>query len=198
MELWELVSVMPDATLRAFEPTADELAAAAPALAAAYGHPHNSRMMGQEPGVFSAADAVEHFARLRAAGGRPFLLERDGALAGDADFRNLRADAGEFAILICEPAGQGRGLGTRFARLLHAFAFDVLRLQRVYVAIIPQNAASRRLFEKLGYQPDASAVARGHADEPSDLTLSVTPSTFRGSPDAAGAPIRICRRSSTG
>lgn len=188
MDLWEVT----DATLRVFEPTDAELAAAAPALAAAYGDAHNSRMMGQAPGAFTAADAIEHFARLRAAGGRPFLLEREGRLAGDADFRNLTASAGEFAILIADPGAQGQGLGTRFARMLHAFASEVLRLQRVYVAIVPENAASRRLFEKLGYRPDDSSVARRHADEPTDLTLSLQ---LRA---AAGAPVRICRRALVG
>lgn len=194
MDLWEVA----DGTLRAFEPTDDEVAAAAPALAAAYGEPHNSRMMGQAPAAFTAADAIEHVGRLRSAGGRPFLLERDGKLAGDADFRNLDGDAGEFAILVADPVAQGQGLGTRFARMLHAFAFDVLGLRRVYVAIIPENRASRRLFEKLGYRPDVSPVARRHADEPTDLTLSLSREDLRVSPDVAGASIRICRRFSTG
>lgn len=188
MDLWEVT----DGPLRAFEPTGGELAAAAPALAAAYGDAHNSRMMGQAPGAFTAADAVDHFARVRAEGGRPFLLERDGRLAGDADFRNLRGDAGEFAILIADPAAQGQGLGTRFGRLLHAFAFDVLGLRRVYVSIIADNPASRRLFEKLGYRPDDSPVARRHADEPTDLTMSLA------LPVAVAAPPRICRRSLVG
>src|SRR6185312_1092479 len=194
MDLWEVTC----GALRAFEPTADELAAAAPVLAAAYGEPHNSRMMGQAPAAFTAADAIEHVARLRSARGRPFLLQRDGRLAGDADFRNVHDDAGEFAILIADPAAQGQGLGTRFARMLHAFAFDVLGLRRVYVAVIPENAASRRLFEKLGYRTDVSAVARRYADEPTDLTLSLAREDVRDSPDVGAAAIRICRRSSTG
>lgn len=185
MELWEVT----DGPLRAFEPTEGELTRAAPALAAAYGEAHNSRMMGQAPGTFTAQDAIEHFTGLRAAGGRPFLLEREGRLAGDADFRNLADGAGEFAILIADPGAQGQGLGTRFARMLHAFASQVLGLQRVYVAIVPENPASRRLFEKLGYRPDDSLVARRHADEPTDLTLSLQLAL------APAAAFRICRRS---
>lgn len=188
MDLWEVT----DGPLRAFEPTDAELAAAAPALAAAYGDAHNSRMMGQAPGAFAAADAVEHFGRLRRAGGRPFLLQREGRLAGDADFRNLTAEAGEFAILIADPAAQGQGLGTRFARMLHAFAFELLRLRRLYVAIIPENRASRRLFEKLGYRPDDSPVARRHADEPTDVTMSLELGA------TAGVSVEICRRAVVG
>ncbi len=194
MELWEVA----DQELRAFEPTDDELVAAAPALAAAYGDPHNSRMMGQAPGAFAAGDAIEHFARLRAAGGRPFLLERQGKLAGDADFRNLAGEAAEFAILIADPAVQGQGLGSRFARMLHAFAFEVLRLQRLYVAIIPANHASRRLFEKLGYRPDDSPAARRHADEPTDLTLSVGRGEIPAGPAGQERAIRLRRRVAPG
>ena len=140
----------------------------------------------------NAVKIARRGARLRATGGRPFLLERERRLAGDADFRNLTAGAGEFAILIADPGAQGQGLGTRFARMLHAFALDVLRLERVYVAIIPENGASRRLFEKLGYRPDDSPVARRHADEPTDLTMSLELRPL------AGAPVRIRRRTPVG
>ena len=40
--------------------------------------------------------------------------------------------------------------------MLHAFGYDVLGLERIYISVIPANAASRRLFEKLGYQRDDS------------------------------------------
>ncbi len=182
--------------LRAFEPTDDELAAAAPRLASAYGDPHNSRMMGQELGVaFDASDVVAHFARVRDGGGRPFLLQRAGELAGDADLRHPSAASAEFAILIAEPGAQGRGLGTRFARMLHLFAFRVLDLQRLYVAIIPTNTGSRRLFEKLGYTPDDSPAARRHADEPTDLTLSLSRDRFEQTAEPGLAAVRLGLRS---
>jgi RimJ/RimL family protein N-acetyltransferase len=171
--LWQVDWVDGGDTLRAFEPTDDEIVAAAPALARAYGDVHNSRMMGQAPGAFAPADVIGHMQQVRAAGGHPFILERNGALAGDADFRNLSAGHGEIAILIGEPAAQGRGLGTRFGWMLHAYAFQVLRLDRVYASVIPENHGSRRLFEKLGYIQDDSDLARRYADEPNDLTLSL-------------------------
>jgi RimJ/RimL family protein N-acetyltransferase len=75
-------------------------------------------------------------------------------------------------------AAQGRGLGTRFATMLHAFAFEVLDLARVYMSVIPANAASQRLFAKLGYQPDDSPEARAFADDETDLTMSVARRPF--------------------
>jgi RimJ/RimL family protein N-acetyltransferase len=189
MTLWEATSD----GLRAFEATDDEWAAAAPALAAAYGHPHNSRMMGQAPAAFEAADVLAHRRRVRDGGGHVFLLERAGRLAGDADLRHVAGPTAELAILIADPAAQGQGLGTRFGRLLHALAFGPLGLQRLYVSIIPENRASRRLFEKLGYRPDDSPAARRYADEPTDLTLSLGREDGPAPPDA---PIQIRRRAS--
>ena len=91
---------------------------------------------------------------------------------GDADFRNLEEGTGEFAIMIGGPASQGRGLGTRFGLMLHLFGYDVLGLERIYISVIPANAASRRLFERLGYQIDDSPEARQFIDEETDLTMS--------------------------
>ncbi|HVT07947.1 MAG TPA: GNAT family N-acetyltransferase [Polyangia bacterium] len=192
--LWQIDSADGADRLRAFEPTDDEIALAAPALARAYGEPHNSRMMGQAPGAFEPADVIAHMQQVRAAGGHPFVLERNGVLAGDADFRNLAAGRGEIAILIADTAAQGRGLGTRFGWMLHVFAFQVLRLERVYAAVIPENRGSRRLFEKLGYRQDEGEDARRFADEPSDLTLSLARADFQAAWGPGRFDVRLAPR----
>lgn len=192
--LWQVEWSSGTDTLRALEPTDDEVVSAAPLLARAYGDPHNSAMMGQAPGGFVPADVIAHMQQVRAAGGHPFLLERNGRLAGDADFRNLAGGHGEIAILIAETAAQGQGVGTRFAWMLHAFAFQVLRLERVYASVIPQNTGSRRLFEKVGYTLDDSPEARRYADEPSDLTLSLGREAFEASWPDRGSGIRVSPR----
>jgi RimJ/RimL family protein N-acetyltransferase len=97
---------------------------------------------------------------------------------GDADLRHVSAHTAEFALMIGERSVQGRGIGTRFATLIHAFAYQVLSLETLYVSIIPANSASRRLFEKLGYVADDSREARAFADEDDDLTLSLSRATF--------------------
>src|SRR5215471_8891809 len=117
--------------LAAIEPTDDEIAKAAPALAAFYNHEHNRRMMAHEE-TLDADEVVDYYHELRAEGGRPFLLQlgagADATLMGDADLRNIDAPTGEFAIMIGAQAAQGRGFGTRFAVMVHAFAFQVLDL----------------------------------------------------------------------
>ena len=164
--------------LAALEPTAEELRRAAPALAAFYNDDHNRRMMAHADEPHTPEDVVAYYEELRVEEGRPFLLYLDGVLMGDADFRNLEGDIAEFAIMIGGRAAQGRGLGTRFGRMLHAFGFGTLGLARIYISVIPANTASRRLFEKLGYQIDDSPQAREFVDEPSDITMSLPRDAF--------------------
>jgi RimJ/RimL family protein N-acetyltransferase len=166
-------------TLLAFEPTAAELVRAAPTLAAFYNDHYNRAMMSNTV-AFKAADVVDHIALLQAKGERPFLLERDGILVGDADFRHLTATDAEFAILVGRRDEQGKGMGTRFATLLHAFAFFGLGLEQLFVSIIPENEPSQRLFLRLGYARDDGAAARRFADEESDLTYSLGRADFQG------------------
>jgi RimJ/RimL family protein N-acetyltransferase len=176
--LWAVEWEQGGETLTAVEPTDDELRRAAAALAAFYNDSHNRLMMGHGAEPHTAAGVIAYYQELRIEGGRPFLFYADGVLMGDADFRNIGEGAGEFAIMIGGRASQGRGLGTRFGLMLHLFGYDVLGLERIYISVIPANAASRRLFEKLGYRIDDSPEARAFIDEESDLTMSLARSAF--------------------
>ena len=192
--LWAVEWEQGGQLLTALEPTDDELRRAAPALAVSYNDSHNRVMMGHDDEPHTAGDVIAYYEQLRIEGGRPFLLYMDGVLMGDADFRNIADVTGEFAIMIGGRASQGHGLGTRFALMLHAFGYDVLGLERIYISVIPANAASRRLFEKLGYQPDDSPEARALVDEQTDLTMSLARSAFDPARIADQAAIRAAIR----
>jgi RimJ/RimL family protein N-acetyltransferase len=179
-----------DERLRAWEPTPDEVVASASRLVGYYNDPYNRAMLSHTQEL-SVDDVIAHYRGLTDAGGRPFLLARGGALVGDADLRHVEGGHGEAAILVGDRAVQGQGLGTRFGVMLHAFAFRSLGLARVYASIIPANAASLRLFEKLGYVLDDSSVARGFADEASDVTLSLAPARFDALHGARAARVRF-------
>jgi len=175
--------------LRAFEPTREEVARFAPTLAGFYNDGYNRAMMANTVAM-TTDDVVEHFEGLRRNGGRPFVLERDGDLLGDADLRHITAQTAEFAILVGQRPEQGKGIGTRFAILLHALAFRGLSLERILVSILPANVPSQRLFAKIGYTSDDSPAARKFADDPSDLTLSLSRATFEAAHAPALAEIR--------
>jgi RimJ/RimL family protein N-acetyltransferase len=170
--------------LRVVEPSPADVRLRAADLAAAYNDVHNRAMMANTI-TFDRADVVSHYAAMAGEGARQFFLHDHETFVGDADFRNFDRGEGEFAILIAARQEQGKGFGTRFARLLHALAFRALGLERVYVTILPQNVASQRLFRRLGYELDATPAARARVDHELDLSMSITRDAFaRTDPDA--------------
>jgi RimJ/RimL family protein N-acetyltransferase len=179
--------------LSAIEPTPDEIHARAAELAAAYNEPHNRAMMAHSAD-FSADDVIAHYAQMDGEGARQFFLFEGDAFVGDADFRHIEDGRGEFAILIGPREAQGKGLGTRFALLLHALAFDALGIDRVYVTILPENVASRRLFEKVGYRHDPSREARLYVDDDRDVSMSIRKGDFASAHSAVLGGIRAGER----
>ena len=167
--------------LSAVRPTIDEVHVHADALAAAYNDPRNSALLGNTQ-TMSRGDVVEHYEALLA-DAHPFLLFNEGVLAGDADIRG----GDEFAFLIAAPSQQGKGLGTRFATMIHVFAFRELELAALYASVIPANVASRRVFEKLGYRE----VAEPDRGDPGDVVLRIDRATFESRPELA--EIRLVR-----
>jgi RimJ/RimL family protein N-acetyltransferase len=57
---------------------------------------------------------------------------------------------GEIAYVVA-PAARGRGIASAAVRALSAWAFSELRLERLQLSIRPDNLASRRVAEKVGY-----------------------------------------------
>jgi RimJ/RimL family protein N-acetyltransferase len=185
----------PAGALVALEPSLEEVEPLAAALAAAYNDPRNAPLLGHTAEL-SPADVLDHYRALHEDGARQLLLYQGGALAGgalagDADLRHIDGGAAEFAFLIADPAAQGKGLGTRFAIMIHALAFGPLALERIYASVIPTNTASRRVFEKLGYIVDDGEQARAYADEPGDVVLSIDRAAFARAHGAAAAELRI-------
>jgi RimJ/RimL family protein N-acetyltransferase len=180
----------PTGELVAVEPQVEELAKHAAALAAAYNDPHNAPLLGHTEAM-TEDDVIDHYASVADDGGHNFLVLRDGALVADADLRHVGGGAAELAFMVAAVTAQGQGLGTRIAMMIHAFGFGRLGLDRIYVSIVPGNAASRRVFDKLGYAIDETPAARAYADEPGDITMVVERAAFERSHAAQMAGIHI-------
>jgi RimJ/RimL family protein N-acetyltransferase len=163
--------------LSAFEPTLDEVANHADALSRGYNEPRNAELMGHTEPI-GPDEVVELFEESAEDGVRSFLLFHDGEFAGDGDLRGIMDGNAEFAFMIGAPTAQGKGLGTRYAMMIHAFGFLELGLHHIYASIAPANVASRRVFDKLGYWLDDGPVARGYADEPGDVVMVIDRPTF--------------------
>jgi RimJ/RimL family protein N-acetyltransferase len=182
----------PEAHLVALVPEPDEVRRHAAVLAEAYNDPENAPLLGHTDRL-GERDVLAHFAALAEAG-HGFLAFRDGALVGDADLRAIRDGAAEFAFLVASVAHQGKGLGTQIAMMVHTFGFRELGLARIYASIVPDNKASRRVFEKLGYAIDDSPAARERAETPDDVTLVLERAGFEAAHANAMAEIQITMR----
>ena len=179
--------------LLAQEPTPAEIATHSAALAAGYNEPENARLMGHAEEL-DASEVVEHYTDMAAEGARQFLLFVGGKLVGDADLRGVHDGTAEFAFMIAARDLQGKGLGTKFALMVTAFGFARLGLRRLYASLVPHNAGSRRVFEKLGFTVDDSAEAQSYADEPGDLVMGIDRDAFERANAAALAQVAITSR----
>jgi RimJ/RimL family protein N-acetyltransferase len=78
-----------------------------------------------------------------------------GAVAGNVNLTRFSRDRRQAALgYWLVPAARGRNLATRAARLLADWGFGQLGLERVELAILPDNVASRRVAERLGATPE--------------------------------------------
>jgi ribosomal-protein-alanine N-acetyltransferase len=73
------------------------------------------------------------------------------------------------------PNARGRGLATAAARLLCAWGFDELGLERIELLAEPGNAASIRVAERLGARSDGARRHPDHPDGPELLAFELTP-----------------------
>ena len=161
-------------TMRAPDP--EDVERHAEALVRAYNDPKNASLLGHVDEM-TRDDVIEHYVDL-ADGGRPFMLFEGGELVGDGDLRNRKGGGAELSFLIASPSAQGKGLGTRFALLLMTFGFRVLDLTTIFASVAPQNVASLRVFEKLGFCLDNSVFGRSFAEEPSDRVFAIEREVF--------------------
>ena len=116
----------------------------------------------------SATDAVRHnlTIALVVADGRSrqtFVVERkeNRTMIGAGGFRAMtgREAAVEFAVCIAE-AEWGAGYGTEAAQALIDVAFADIAVSEVWAAIRVTNGRARRVYEKCGFQPRGTGMAR--------------------------------------
>ncbi|TVQ85058.1 MAG: N-acetyltransferase [Micavibrio sp.] len=83
-----------------------------------------------------------------------FLFRKDdGALAGAINLNNLVRGAGQYTTLGYWVGEKftGKGYMTEAVAAATDFAFDDLKLHKVIAATLPDNIASRRVLQKLGF-----------------------------------------------
>ncbi|MAW81307.1 MAG: GNAT family N-acetyltransferase [Parvularcula sp.] len=79
------------------------------------------------------------------------LDSENGEVLGRATLIPQGRDVWEIGIMLC-PAAQGRGFATKALSEIIDYAFDNLGARRIFADVDDENAASIRLFERLGFQ----------------------------------------------
>lgn len=141
-----------------------------PALAAACNDPEIAWWIPVMPSPYTEEDALA-FIRGKSLSvpdypvpEHSFAVTLDGSLAGAIGLRidptNLR---GRIGYWVAAPA-RGQGVCTRALRLLSRWALDELELQRLDLITDPENIASQRVAEKVGFRREG--VLRAHLRHP--------------------------------
>ena len=73
----------------------------------------------------------------------------------DIDQKNRKA---EYGIFIGEKDALGRGLGTTVAKAMVKYAFNSLRLHRVYLQVHQDNSRAIKCYEKAGFIKEGELV----------------------------------------
>jgi len=82
------------------------------------------------------------------------IIRKDGRIPigtvglSNIDYQNQKAELG---IMIGETAEWGKGFGAEACRLILRFAFEDMKLNKVYLKVFKRNAPAVRIYEKLGF-----------------------------------------------
>jgi RimJ/RimL family protein N-acetyltransferase len=138
------------------------------AVTAACGDPEIPRWIPWVPVPYTREHADAYVQQCLDAGEDryPFAIaggEGDKVL-GSIDLRlNAHGYRGHVGYWVAAPA-RGRGVCTRALRLLSRWALEELHLQRMELITDPENVASQRVAEKVGYRREG--VMRAHLRHP--------------------------------
>ena len=93
-----------------------------------------------------------------------FAVEENGRLVGSIGMRvNEEARTGHIGYW-CAPRARGRGITAHALRLLCRYAFEDLTLERLELFTDPENLASQRVAEGVGFQREGTL--RSHLPHP--------------------------------
>jgi RimJ/RimL family protein N-acetyltransferase len=106
----------------------------------------------------------------------------EGHLVGCAGLRNIIAgESAEVSLVIGEPEAWGRGYGQEAMTLLLRFAFESLKLTRVWLLVRADNLRGVRLFTRLGFviteTLERAVVAQGLPRD--KYRMALTPEAWR-------------------
>ena len=83
-----------------------------------------------------------------------FIILLDGKGVGSVYLRDIDYDKkdAEFGIFIGEESARGKGVGTKSASLILEYAFNELKLDKVFLRVYKDNPSAIRSYEKAGFK----------------------------------------------
>lgn len=138
--------------------------------------PANERYQGWRPP--SVAEVVEHARRQdpstinRRPGTIQLVIEVDDGYAGDFGVTTMHPLPTVSLGITLDPSLHGRGVASRASRLLLDALFDD-GTHRVVARVDPRNAASLRLFDRLGFRREGHEVSSYYDEKYEEWTDEV-------------------------
>jgi RimJ/RimL family protein N-acetyltransferase len=116
------------------------------------------------PRPYTDADARAFVQReVAGIGGHQFAITFGGGVVGSIGMSVNESRNGHIGYW-CAPEARGHGVTTRALRLLCKYSLDELQLRRLELITDPDNRASQRVAEKVGFQREG--VLRSHLVHP--------------------------------
>jgi RimJ/RimL family protein N-acetyltransferase len=150
--------------------------------------PEILRWMPIIPRPYTMDDALAFVRDEIGLGPHQFAVVLDGRVVGSTGLRVGQSLTGEIGYW-CAAAVRGRGVIPRAARLICGYAFESLGLERLQITADPENLASQRVAEKLGFRREG--VLRSHLRHPDgrrrdSVMFSLLPGELREESGAQG------------
>jgi RimJ/RimL family protein N-acetyltransferase len=136
-----------------------------PALVAACNDPEIPRWIPVIPRPYEREDALRFVrGQWRANPGHQFAVTEDGVVVGSIGMTVNTENAVGHVGYWCAKEARGRGVTTRALRTICRWGFGELRLGRLELITDPDNHASQRVAEKVGFRREG--VLRSHLLHP--------------------------------
>ena len=83
-----------------------------------------------------------------------FIILLNGEPVGSVYLRDIDLDKkeAEYGIFIGEESARGKGVGTESAKLILKYAFDELKLEKLFLRVFKNNPGAVRSYEKAGFK----------------------------------------------
>jgi RimJ/RimL family protein N-acetyltransferase len=160
----------------------------APAVCEACQDEEIQRWMPIIPRPYTMEDALAFVRDDIGLGPHQFAVSLDGLVVASVGLRLEQFQKAEVGYWCARPA-RGRGLVPRAVRLVCSYAFSELGIERMQVTFDPENVASRRVAEKLGFRREG--LLRSYMRNPDGtrrdaLMYSLLPGEESGAPGRNG------------